>query len=266
VGRQRGVVNGLHRVMAEGCSTRRAAWAFGRPAAERLLPPAGAQAGLASYFLQPGYTAQLAQLQHTAMLPWGAQTPFEMLNSMLSFQVGGLLSFSVCWVAVRAAAILRGLAGVWARHRVCLRCGVCVRPSDALRSPAQPCAALCSSCEAGAIAAASFCSAASPRVAAAPCGCQYQVRDLVASADLQAFASQQQAAAAQTLAAAAAPHAAVSGNAAALSCPAGAPAAGIVYQALPALVASAYKRSVLLCQDPGGLASAARMVWASDKS
>lgn len=45
-----------------------------------------AQAGLASYFLQPGYTAQLAQLQQAAMLPWGAQTPFEMLSSVLSFQ------------------------------------------------------------------------------------------------------------------------------------------------------------------------------------
>ncbi len=45
-----------------------------------------AQAGLASYFLQPGYTAQLAQLQQAAMLPWGAQTPLEMLSSVLSFQ------------------------------------------------------------------------------------------------------------------------------------------------------------------------------------
>ncbi|KAK9831489.1 hypothetical protein WJX81_001358 [Elliptochloris bilobata] len=44
------------------------------------------QAGLASYFLQPAYTAQLAQLQQAAMLPWGAQTPFEMLSSVLSFQ------------------------------------------------------------------------------------------------------------------------------------------------------------------------------------
>jgi len=73
-------------------------------ACSRAAAPAGAQAGLASYFLQPGYTAQLAQLQHAAMLPWGAQTPLEMLNSMLSFQVGGLPPCGVWRVAARAAA------------------------------------------------------------------------------------------------------------------------------------------------------------------
>ena len=68
-----------------------------------------AQAGLASYFLQPGYTAQLAQLQQAAMLPWGAQTPFEMLSSVFSFQAYASQQQAAAQaLATTAAATARG--------------------------------------------------------------------------------------------------------------------------------------------------------------
>jgi len=137
---------------------------------------------------------------------------------------GGRPAAVRCLVGRRARrSSLRGLAGVWVRRCVCLRCGCGRTPENAGRSPRQG-----SFCGVEAGAAASVTAALRLTVARLRLeGKECQADESVASAALQAFASQQQAAAAQSLAAAAAPHAAMSGNA-------GAPAAGVVYQALPA--------------------------------